>query len=124
MCLNEVGGTILLSQNNKWIVFELKERNYLGLMSWLNIICTLTWHHNFHNSNEQNTSKLKIEQAHKKPDQLNELQILSASSFTSSILALPESRALCETDNANKVSTLLNTPEWLFMTFTKDGCFA
>ena len=48
---------------------------------------------------------------HKKPDHLNGLQILSASSFTSSILVLPESRALCETDNANKVSTLLNTPE-------------
>ena len=49
--------------------------------------------------------------AHKKSDHLNGLQILSASSFTSSILVLPESRALCETDNANKVSTLLNIPE-------------
>ena len=48
---------------------------------------------------------------HKKPDHLNGLQILSASSFTSSILILPESRALCKTDNASKVSTLLNTPE-------------
>ena len=48
---------------------------------------------------------------HKKPDHLNGLQILSASSFTSSILVLPESRALCKTDNASKVSTLLNTPE-------------
>ena len=48
---------------------------------------------------------------HKKPDHLNGLQMLSASSFTSSILVLLESRALCETDNANKVSTLLRTPE-------------
>ena len=49
---------------------------------------------------------------------------MSASSFTSVILVLPESRAACETDNANKVSALLNTPLWLFMTFTKDGCLA
>ena len=58
------------------------------------------------------------------PDHLNGLEILGASSSTSSILALPESRASCETDNANKVSVLLNTPEWLFITFTKDGCLA
>ena len=55
-------------------------------------------------------------------DHLNWLQMLSASSFTSSISVLPESKAPCETDNADKVSTLLNTSEWLFMTFTKDGC--
>ena len=61
---------------------------------------------------------------HKKPDHLNGLQILSASSFTSSIFVLPESRAPCQTDNASMVSTLLNTSEWLFMTFTKDGCLA
>ena len=34
MCLNGVGGAILLLQNNEWIVSELKEGNYLGLMSW------------------------------------------------------------------------------------------
>ena len=61
---------------------------------------------------------------HKTPDHLIGLQILSASSFTSSILVLPESRAKYETDNANKVSILLNTPESLFMTFTRDGCLA
>ena len=52
------------------------------------------------------------------------IQILTASSFTSYILVLPESRAPCEIDNTNKVSILLNTPDWLFMTFTKDGCLA
>ena len=52
-----------------------------------------------------------IKQAHtKKPDHLNGIQILSASYFTSSILVLPELRAPYENDNANKVSTLLNTP--------------
>ena len=61
---------------------------------------------------------------YKKPDHLNGLQLLSASSFTTSILVLPESRALCETDIDNEVSTLLITPEWLFMTFEKDGYFA
>ena len=38
-------------------------------------------------------------------------QILTASSFSSSILILPEIRAPCATDNANKVLVLLNTPE-------------
>ena len=32
MCLNGVGGTILLLQNNKWIVSELKDGNCLGLI--------------------------------------------------------------------------------------------
>ena len=48
---------------------------------------------------------------HKKTEYLNGIQILSAFSFTSTILVLPESRTPCETDNANKMSTLLNTPE-------------
>ena len=50
--------------------------------------------------------------------------MLSPSSFTSYILVLPESRAPCETDNANEVLTLLNTPERLLMASTKDGCLA
>ena len=61
------------------------------------------------------------------PDNLNEQWIFSTSSFTSSILALPESSAACGTDNANKVSTLLNTQKWLFIIFTKkkkNGCLA
>ena len=80
MCINGVGGTILLLQNDKWIVSELKEEHSLGLMSWLNIILYLN--------------------------------------------ILLEARAQCETDNASKVSTLWNTPEWIFITFAKDGCLA
>ena len=57
----------------------------------------------FDNAHKQNTSKIK--EAHTKSlTILDGLEILSASSFTT-ILALPESRAPWETDNANKVST-------------------
>ena len=54
-------------------------------------------HRCYSNSNEQNTNKLEIQQAHTKS---LEQQILSASSFARSIMVLPESRAACETDNA------------------------
>ena len=123
LCLDGYGGTVLLLQNNKWIVYESKEGNYLSLMSWLKIILYFKKHHNFYNSNKHKQTEDKTS-TRKKTDHLNGLEILNASSFTSSILVLPESRAPCKTDNANKVSALLNTPELLFMNFRKDGCLA
>ena len=71
-----------------------------------------TWHHKFNNSNLKEHKQTEDKAStYKKSDHLNGLQILSVSSFTSSILVLPESRAPCETDDANKVLTLLNTPQ-------------
>ena len=72
---------------------------------------------------EQNSNKSKIKQG---PTQrawsfIHRKQILRASSFTSTILVLLESRASDETENPNKVP---ESPEWLFITFTKDGCLA
>ena len=62
--------------------------------------------------------------SHERPDHLNRLQIMSPSSFSSVIFVLPESRAACETDNANKVSKLLNTSCVIIHDFQKRRMFS